>query len=91
MSVPARAVTLLVAFAAVVAGALFIVFHYLGSGPPVVDYTSMAHDGQVNVMLQEDPQNNSSTKPDWVSYFVQDPATRRGCTPLCSRCPRTPG
>jgi hypothetical protein len=75
--VPARAVTLLVAFAAVVGGAVFIIIHYIGSSLPVVDYTSMAHGGQVNVVLQEDPQNNSASKPDWVSYFVQDPATRQ--------------
>jgi len=24
--------------------------------------------------LQEDPQNNSASKPDWVSYYVQDPS-----------------
>jgi hypothetical protein len=78
VSVTARAVTLLVAFAAVVGGAVFIVLHYIGSpGLAVVDYTSMAHGGQVNVVLQEDPQNNSATKPDWVSYFVQDPATHQ--------------
>jgi hypothetical protein len=29
------------------------------------------------VVLQEDPQNNSSSKPDWVSYFVQDPNTKQ--------------
>jgi len=77
VSVPARAVTLLVAFAAVVGGAVFIIIHYLGSSLPVEDYTSMAHGGQVNVVLQEDPQNDSATKPDWVSYFVQDPATHQ--------------
>jgi hypothetical protein len=27
------------------------------------------------VVLQEDPQNTSASKPDWVSYFVQDPKT----------------
>jgi hypothetical protein len=77
MSVQARAVSLLVAFAAVVGGAVFIVIHYLGRGLPVVDYTSMAHGGQVNVVLQEDPQNTVSSRPDWVSYFVQDPSTRQ--------------
>ena len=39
---PVRVGTLLVAFAAVVVGAVFIVIHYLLGGPPVVDYTSMA-------------------------------------------------
>jgi len=36
VSLPARIVTLLVAFAAVVAGAVFIVLHYLGSSLTVV-------------------------------------------------------
>ena len=76
MSLPARIVTLLVAFAAVVAGAVFIVIHYLGSSLPVVNYTSAASGGVVNVVLQEDPQNNSSSEPDWVSYYVQDPQTK---------------
>ena len=40
---------------------------------PTVHYA--ASGGQVNVVLQEDPQNDSSSKPDWVSYFVQDPTT----------------
>ncbi len=77
MPLPARIATLLVAFAAVVVGAVFIVVHYLISGPPVVDYTSVAHGGQVNVVLQDDPQNTVSSRPDWVSYFVQDPKTHR--------------
>jgi hypothetical protein len=75
VSLPARIVTLLVAFAAVVAGAVFIVIHYLGGSLQVVNYTSAASGGVVNVVLQEDPQNNSSSEPDWVSYFVQDPKT----------------
>lgn len=76
MSVPVRVVTLLVAFAAVVAGAAFIVVHYIGGTGgtlPTVDYTKAASGGQVNVVLQEDPQNNTTTKPDWVSYFVMKP------------------
>ena len=77
MSLPARVATLLVAFLAVVAGGVFVALHFLAGSPPVVDYTSMAHGGQVNVMLQEDPQNNSSSKPDWVSYFVQDPVSHQ--------------
>jgi hypothetical protein len=77
VSLPARIVTLLVAFAAVVAGAVFIVLHYIGGSPPTVNYTSMAHGGQVNVVLQEDPQNTVSSRPDWVSYFVQDPQTKK--------------
>ena len=61
MSLPARIVTLLVAFAAVVAGAVFIVIHYLGSSLPVVNYASAASGGVVNVVLQEDPQNSVSS------------------------------
>ena len=75
MSLPARIVTLLVAFAAVVAGAVFIVVHYIGSDLPVVNFTPVASGGSVNVVLQEDPQNTVSSRPDWVSYFVQDPKT----------------
>jgi hypothetical protein len=77
VSLPVRVVTLLVAFAAVVAGAVFIVIHYLLGGPPVVDYTSVASGGQVNVVLQEDPQNSVTSRPDWVSYFVQNPQTKQ--------------
>jgi hypothetical protein len=77
VSLPVRVVTLLVAFAAVVVGAVFVVIHYLLGGPPVVDYTSMASGGQVNVVLQEDPQNGVTSTPDWVSYFVQNPQTKQ--------------
>jgi hypothetical protein len=75
VSLPARIVTLLVAFAAVVAGAVFIVVHYLGSALPVVNYTPEASGGAVNVVLQEAPVNSVTPRPDWVSYFVQDPKT----------------
>ncbi len=78
MSVPVRVVTLLVAFVVVVVGAVFIVAHYVVGDTPTVDYTSAAHNGVVNVVLQEDPQNNSSSRPDWVSYFVMKP----GANPL---------
>ena len=76
MSLPARIVTLSVAFAAVVAGAVFIVLHYLGSSLAVVNYSPEASGGVVNVVMQEDPQNTVSSRPDWVSYFVQDPKTK---------------
>ncbi len=75
MSVPVRIVTLLVAFAAVVAGAVFVVAHYIVSSPPTVHYTATGN--VVNVMLQEDPQNNDPSNPDWVSYYVQDPQTKQ--------------
>jgi hypothetical protein len=68
---------LAVAVAAVVGLGIFVALYYVGgqSSLPMVNYTASA--GQVNVVLQEDPQNNSASKPDWVSYYVQDPTTRR--------------
>ena len=75
MSLPIRITVLLVAFVAVAVGAGFIVVHYLLASPPTITYN--ASGGVTNVMLQEDPQNNSSSKPDWVSYFVQDPSTKQ--------------
>lgn len=78
MSLATRVVTLVVAFLAVVAIALFVVIHYFLGGPPTVAFgAGVAPDtgATVHVMLQEDPQNTVSTHPDWVSYFVQDPNT----------------
>ena len=78
MSLPARVVTLLVAFLAVAAGAAFIVVHYFLGSPPTVDYSagvSADTGATVHVVMQEDPQNTVSTHPDWVSYFIQDPKT----------------
>ena len=77
MSVPARAAALLVAVAAVVGLGVFVALYYIGgtSALPNVHYT--ASGGQVNVMLQEDPGNNSASKPSWVTYYVQDPATKQ--------------
>ena len=79
MSLPVRVGTLLVAFLAVVGGAIFVVIHYFLAGPPVIDFTSGASGTgkQVNIVMQEDPQNTVSTKPDWVSYFIQDPKTKQ--------------
>ncbi|MBV9092484.1 MAG: hypothetical protein JO132_01200 [Streptosporangiaceae bacterium] len=79
MSVPARAAALIVAFLAVVGLGVFVAYYYIGSAstqlPPTVHYT--ASGGQVNVVLQEDPQNDSATRPDWVTYYTQDPATKK--------------
>ena len=78
MSLPARVVTLVLAFLAVAAVAVFVVIHYFLGGPPTVDYSSgvTADTGAtVHVVMQEDPQNTVSTHPDWVSYFIQDPQT----------------
>jgi hypothetical protein len=75
VSLPVRVATLLVAFAAVIAGAVFVVTHYLLAGPPVEDFTATASGGQVNVTMQADPQNTVTDKPDWVSYFIKNPST----------------
>ncbi len=78
MSVLARAAILAVAFLAVVGVGVFVAVYYIGAATtqlPTVHYT--ATNGQVNVVLQEDPSNNSATKPDWVSYYTQDPVTKQ--------------
>ena len=74
VSVAARAVSLFVAFFVVIGLGVFVALYYIGgtSALPTVHYA--ASGGQANVVLQEDPQNDSASKPDWVSYFVQDPA-----------------
>jgi len=77
VSLPARVTTLLVAFAVVVAGLVFVTIHFIGSSPPVEDYTAYASGGQVNVVLQTDPQNTITNRPDWVSYFIQNPQTKQ--------------
>jgi hypothetical protein len=74
VSLPVRITALLVAFAAVVVGAAFIVVHYLLGNPPTVTFN--ASGGVTNVVLQEDPQNNSASQPEWVSYYVQNPVTK---------------
>ena len=77
MSLPARVTTLLVAFVAVAAVVTFVAVHFILSSPPVENYTPYASGGQVNVVLQTDPQNTVTNKPDWVSYFIQDPRTKQ--------------
>ena len=78
MSVPARATALIVAVLAVVGLGIFVAVYYIGSATtqlPIVHYT--ASNGQTNVVLQEDPQNDSATRPDWVTYYTQDPASKQ--------------
>ena len=80
MSLPARLGTLLAAFLVVVGGAIFVVIHYLLGGPPTVDYAAgiTPDSGHVvKVYLQEDPQTTIGNRPDWVSYFIQDPKTHQ--------------
>jgi len=76
VSVAARAASLLVAFLVVVGSGVFVTLYYIGSASslPTVHYT--ASGGQVNVVLQEDPGNDSATKPNWVTYYTQDPTTK---------------
>jgi hypothetical protein len=80
VSLPVRIATLVAAVVVVVAGAVFLLVHYLLYSPPTVAYGAGLAAGSgktVHVVLQEDPQNTVTTKPDWVSYFIQDPVTRK--------------
>jgi len=77
VSVLARAAALTVAVLVVVGIGIFLAVYYLGSKSQLTNVAYTASNGQVNVVLQEDPQNNSSSRPDWVSYFVQDPNTHK--------------
>jgi len=78
VSLPARIVTLLVAFLAVAAGVAFLVVHYFLASPQTVDYSAGVTPNTgatVHVIMQEDAQNTVSSHPDWVSYFIRDPKT----------------
>jgi hypothetical protein len=78
VSLPARVITLVVAFLVVAAGAAFLVIHYFLFVPQTVAFgTSVTPDtgAVVHVVMQEDPQNTVSTHPDWVSYFIKSPQT----------------
>jgi len=77
VSLTARVAALIVAFLCVVGVGVFVAVYYIGSANqlPTVAYT--ASGGVVHVVLQEDPQNNSTTTPDWVTYYTQDPTTKQ--------------
>ncbi len=75
MSLPARVATLVVAFLAVVGGVIFVAFHIIGSQPPTENYIPYAKNGAVDVTLMTTPETTISNKPDWVSYFIKNPAT----------------
>jgi hypothetical protein len=77
VSLPARVATLLIAFVAVAVVVTFVAVHFILASPPVENYAPYASGGQVNVVLQTDPQNTVTNKPDWVSYFIQDPRTKQ--------------
>jgi hypothetical protein len=77
VSVPARVAALTVAFLIVAALGVFTSLYYIGSATTqltTVHYS--ASGGQVDVVLQEDPQNDSATRPDWVTYYTQDPSSK---------------
>jgi hypothetical protein len=74
MSLPVRIGALVLAFLAVAAVTAFVVVHYL-LAKPVTEVYHAGSSGQVNITLQEDPQNTVTSKPDWVSYFIKSPST----------------
>ena len=78
MSVPARAAALTAAFLIVVGLGVFVSYYFIGSASTqltTVHYS--ASGGQVNVFLQEDPSNDSATRPNWVTYYTQDPSSKQ--------------
>lgn len=75
VSLPARVVTLVVAFLAVVAGGIYVAFEFIGAQPQVENYTSYAHGGQVNLTMMSAAQSTVTNKPKWVSYFIRNPST----------------
>jgi hypothetical protein len=76
MSLPARVVTVVVAFLAVVGGAVFVLAHYLLANPPTVNFAAGHVPGQpVSMTIMTDPVNDVSSHPDWVSYFAMSPQT----------------
>jgi len=77
VSLPARVATLVVAFLAVVAGVLWVVFDIIGPQPQTENYTAYAKNGQVNVTMMTTAQTTVTNKPDWVSYFIQNPSTKQ--------------
>ena len=77
MSLPARVTTLIVAFLAVVGGAIFVVAHYLLGGPPTVNFAA-GSSGQVNMTMQSDASSSPQADPahpTWVSYYIKSPTT----------------
>jgi hypothetical protein len=70
-------VTLVVAFLAVVAGVLWVVFDIIGQQPQTENYTPYAKNGQVDVTLMTTAQTTVTNKPDWVTYFIKNPSTNQ--------------
>jgi hypothetical protein len=78
VSVPARAAALAVAFLIVVGLGVFVAYYYIGAATTQLQTIHYSASGGVaNVVLQEDPGNNSATRPAWVTYYTQDPTTKQ--------------
>jgi len=77
VSVLARAAVLTVAFLIVVGLGVFTALYFVGSASQLTTIHYAASGGQVSVTLQEDPQNDSATRPDWVTYYTQDPTSKQ--------------
>lgn len=77
MSLPFRVVTLVAAFVVVVVGGYFLAVHFIYASPPTINYVPYASGGAVDVTMQTAPQTTVTNKPDWVSYFIQDPSTKK--------------
>jgi hypothetical protein len=75
VSLPARAATLIVAFLAVVAAVLWVVFDIIGAQPQTENFVPYAKAGQVSVTMMTAPQTTVTNKPDWVTYFIKNPST----------------
>jgi hypothetical protein len=66
--------SVLTAAAVAVAFAVFVVVHFLLPVPPTVVFTADRLPSRaVNMTIQIDGINDSSSTPDWVSYFVKSP------------------
>ena len=76
MSLRARVGTLLVAFLVVVGFVIFAVVQWLHTSLPTIAASRVAGN-QVHLVMQETPETSSGTHPDWVSYFIQDPKTKK--------------
>jgi hypothetical protein len=57
---------------------VFVAYYYIGSATTQLQTIHYSASGGVaNVVLQEDPGNNSATRPAWVTYYTQDPTTKQ--------------
>lgn len=77
MSLRARVTGLAIALAAVAAGVIYYAVQFIYSSPPVENYAPYASGGQVNVIMMTAPQTTVTDKPDWVTYFIQNPSTKQ--------------